>query len=150
MAETPPGVDLDRLRPWFAAHVDGAGDNPLHASLIAGGRSNLTYVVGDDTHEWVLRRPPLGHVLPTAHDMTREYTVLRALADTDVPVPRVYALCEDPTVNGASFYVMSKVDGVILRTPDDMAELTAAQARACSEALIDVLAAIHAVDYTAV
>jgi aminoglycoside phosphotransferase (APT) family kinase protein len=147
---TPDGVDLEALRGWFASEVAGATGAPLWAELIAGGRSNLTYVVGDDAHEWVLRRPPLGHVLPTAHDMTREYTVLRALTDTDVPVPRVFALCEDPTVNGASFYVMSKVDGIILRTPDDMAALTATQARACSEALIDVLAAIHAVDYTAV
>ena len=95
MSEVPPGVDLDRLQPWFAAHVDGATGGPLHASLISGGRSNLTYSVGDDAHEWVLRRPPLGHVLPTAHDMAREYTVLTALAGTDVPVPRTLAFCDD-------------------------------------------------------
>src|SRR5436190_1738778 len=93
MSEVPPGVDLARLQPWFAAHVDGATGGPLHASLISGGRSNLTYSVGDDAHEWVLRRPPLGHVLPTAHDMAREYTVLTALAGTDVPVPRTLASC---------------------------------------------------------
>jgi aminoglycoside phosphotransferase (APT) family kinase protein len=135
------------LRPWFASEVADASGAPLWAELISGGRSNLTYVVGDGTHEWVLRRPPLGHVLPTAHDMQREYTVIHALAGTDVPVPKVYAFCEDTTVNGAPFYVMSKVDGQILRTPDDMAALTIDQARACSEALIDVLAAIHAVRY---
>ena len=150
MAETPPGVDLDRLRPWFAAHVDGATGAPLHASLISGGRSNLTYAVGDDTHEWVLRRPPLGHVLPTAHDMAREHTVLAALAGTDVPVPRTLAFCDDDAVNDAPFYVMEKVDGVILRTPAELAALSADDARRCSEGLIDVLVAIHAVDYHAV
>jgi aminoglycoside phosphotransferase (APT) family kinase protein len=150
VAETPPGVDLDRLRPWFAANVEGASDVPLHASLISGGRSNLTYSVGDDTHEWVLRRPPLGHVLPTAHDMAREHTVLAALAGTDVPVPRTLAFCDDDAVNDAPFYVMDKVDGVILRTPAELARLSADEARRCSEALIDVLVAIHAVDYEAV
>jgi aminoglycoside phosphotransferase (APT) family kinase protein len=143
-------VALSLPQPWFAAHVDGATGAPLHASLISGGRSNLTYSVGDDAHEWVLRRPPLGHVLPTAHDMAREHTVLAALADTDVPVPRTLAFCADETVNDAPFYVMEKVDGRILRTPSELAQLAADDARRCSEALIDVLVAIHAVDYEAV
>ena len=149
MAETPPGVDLERLRPWFAAHVEGATDAPLHASLISGGRSNLTYAIGDGTHEWVLRRPPLGHVLPTAHDMAREHTVLAALANTAVPVPRTLAFCRDDAVNDAPFYVMEKVDGVILRTPAELAALSPSDARRCSEGLIDALVAIHAVDYHA-
>jgi len=149
MSETPPGVDLDRLRPWFAANVDGASGGPLHASLISGGRSNLTYSVGDDTHEWVLRRPPLGHVLPTAHDMAREHTVLAALAGSEVPVSRTLAFCSDESVNDAPFYVMEKVDGVILRTPDELAQLSDTDARRCSECLIDVLVAIHGVDYRA-
>ena len=149
MAETPPGVDLDRLRPWFAANVAGATDAPLTASLISGGRSNLTYAIGDGTQEWVLRRPPLGHVLPTAHDMAREHTVLAALAGTDVPVPRTLAFCSDDTVNDAPFYVMEKVDGMILRTPAELAALTHEDARRCSESLIDVLVAIHGVDYRA-
>ncbi len=149
MSETPPGVDLERLRPWFAAHVEGAGDTPLSASLISGGRSNLTYSITDGTHEWVLRRPPLGHVLPTAHDMKREHTVLAALADSDVPVPRTLAFCADEAVNDAPFYVMERVDGVILRTPAEMAQLSGDDARRCSEALIDVLVAIHRVDYHA-
>ncbi len=150
MSEAPPGVDLDRLRPWFAAHIEGAGDAPLHASLISGGRSNLTYAIGDGTREWVLRRPPLGHVLPTAHDMKREYTVLAALRDTDVPVPRTLAFCGDESVNDAPFYVMEKVEGDILRTPAELAALSPDDARSCSEVLIDVLVAIHAVDYHAV
>ncbi len=150
MAETPEGVDLESLRPFFAAHVEGAGDGPLTAELIAGGRSNLTYGISDATHDWVLRRPPLGHVIETAHDMGREFRVLSGLAHTDVPVPRVFALCEDPAVNGAPFYVMERVDGRILRNPAMMAELTPEEARRCSFEIVDVLARLHSVDYDAV
>ncbi|MBV8951706.1 MAG: phosphotransferase family protein [Actinobacteria bacterium] len=144
------GVDLDALRPYFARHVEGATDSPLSATLIAGGRSNLTYVIGDGTHDWVLRRPPLGHVLPTAHDMGREYRVLRGLAPTDVPVPRPLTFCDDVDVIGAPFYVMEKVNGVILRSPQETAALAPEDARRCSLELIDVLARIHRVDYQAV
>ncbi len=149
-ADTPAGVDLDRLRPFFASDVEDAGDRPLSATLISGGRSNLTYSISDGESEWVLRRPPLGHVLPTAHDMGREYRVLSGLATTDVPVPRVYAFCADESVNDAPFYVMEKVDGRILRTADDLAVFDANDARRCSEALVDVLASIHAVDFDSV
>ena len=83
-------------------------------SLISGGRSNLTYLVRGGGREWVLRRPPLGHVLPTAHDMAREYRVLAALADTDVPAPRPLALCEDAAVNEMPFYVMEYRPGIVL------------------------------------
>jgi aminoglycoside phosphotransferase (APT) family kinase protein len=147
--EIPEGVDLASLRPWFAQHVEGATGAPLHATLISGGRSNLTYVVGDGTNEWVLRRPPLGHVLPTAHDMAREYRVLSALVATDVPVPRTFAFCDDETVNGANFYVMENVRGRILRTPDDLAPLTNDDAQRCSDELVDVMARIHGVDFRA-
>jgi aminoglycoside phosphotransferase (APT) family kinase protein len=150
VTDTPQGVDLERLRPWFAANVEGATGGPLHASLISGGRSNLTYFVGDDAHEWVMRRPPLGHVLPTAHDMAREYKVLAGLAPTSVPVPRPLAFCDDNDVNDAPFYVMQRVDGRILRTPQELAALSADDARRCSEALVDVLVDIHGVDYDAV
>jgi aminoglycoside phosphotransferase (APT) family kinase protein len=148
--ETPDGVDLDRLRPYFAANVAGAGDAPLSATLIAGGRSNLTYAVTDGDHTWVLRRPPLGHVLPTAHDMAREYRVMTALAPTEVPVPVTLALCEDNAVNDAPFYVMELVDGVIYRDGAALAALSPTDATRVSEVLVDVLASIHAVDYQAV
>ena len=138
------------LRPWFAAHVDGATGAPLDAELIAGGRSNLTYVISDGTRSWVLRRPPLGHVVETAHDMRREFRVLSALAGTEVPVPRVLAFGDDDALIGATFYVMERVEGRILRTKQDMATLDPAEARACSENLVDVLAALHSVDYEAV
>jgi aminoglycoside phosphotransferase (APT) family kinase protein len=155
VTDTPPGVDLERLRPWFAAHVAGATGGALTASLISGGRSNLTYAIHDDSQtggarQWVLRRPPLGHVLPTAHDMAREYKVLSALAPTGVPVPTTLGFCDDVSVNDAPFYVMELVDGRILRTGADIATLTHDDARRCSEELIDVLVAIHAVDYEAV
>ena len=151
MAEqsAPDGVDLERLHPWFAANVAGAGDRPLHADLIAGGRSNLTYTISDGDHTWVLRRPPLAHVVATAHDMAREFRVMSALGDSAVPVPRVYALCDDADVIGAPFYVMELVDGRVLRDAASVATLSPEDARRCSEELVDVLARLHSVDYEA-
>jgi aminoglycoside phosphotransferase (APT) family kinase protein len=134
----PPGIDLHALERYL--------DAPLEAELISGGRSNLTYRLRSGPQTWVLRRPPLGHRLPTAHDMEREYTVLRALADSPVPVPRVIALCEDEAVIGAPFYLMEHVEGRIVRRPADVY----GDARACSAALVDVLASLHAVDAEAV
>ena len=120
------------------------------ASLISGGRSNLTYSVGDDAHEWVLRRPPLGHVLPTAHDMAREYTVLAALAPTEVPVPVTRAFCERR--RGERRALLRDGEGRRAHPAHaaDLAALSHDDARRCSEELIDVLVAIHAVDYAAV
>lgn len=147
----PPGLDLEALRDHLAEHVEGAeADRPLTASVISGGRSNLTYVIGDGVHEWVLRRPPLGHVLATAHDMRREHTVMSALAGTDVPVPRTLAFCDDETVIGADFYVMEKVEGVVPRTAEQIEAIGEADARRCSQELVDVLARIHGVDHEAV
>ena len=147
MTDSPDGIDLERLRPFFVANVAGANDVALSATLIAGGRSNLTYSVTDGASTWVVRRPPLGHVLPTAHDMAREYRVMSALAPTAVPVPRTLAMCEDLSVNDAPFYVMELVDGIIYRDTAALASLSADDAQRASEALVDVLAAIHAVDY---
>lgn len=151
MTEAPPGVDVEILRGWFGAQVEGADPaRELTAEVIPGGRSNLTYAISDGHQEWVLRRPPLGHVLPTAHDMGREYTVMTALAGTGIPVPRTYAYCADEDVIGAPFYVMERVHGVIVQKPEDIAAIPPDDARRCSQRLIDVLAAIHAVDYKAV
>ena len=146
---TPEGVDLARLRPWFASHVEDAEDAPLHAELIAGGRSNLTYAITQGPRTWVLRRPPLGHVVATAHDMAREHRVISALAGSEVPVPRAFAFCDDTAVNDAPFYVMERVDGRILRSPEDMSDLSDADATRISHALVDTLARLHAVDYDA-
>ncbi|MEV0751829.1 phosphotransferase family protein [Streptosporangium sp. NPDC050280] len=141
-----PGIDWSHLVGWIAANVPGIGE-PTGVSLIAGGRSNLTYVVETPERRLVLRRPPLGHVLPTAHDMRREWRVISALAPTSVPVPEPVAFCEDPGVIGAPFYLMGHVDGVAVRTQEDAWALTPGQTRRLSERLAEVLASIHAVDY---
>jgi aminoglycoside phosphotransferase (APT) family kinase protein len=140
-----PGLDLARFATWFDDVSPGEIGGPVRGRLISGGRSNLTYEVSDGTRAWVVRRPPLGHVLATAHDMGREYRVITALRDTDVPVPLTYALCTDPDVLGAPFYVMSKVDGVPYRTADQLAEVGPIRARAIAEHMIGTLAVLHAV-----
>ncbi|HUY50432.1 MAG TPA: phosphotransferase family protein [Streptosporangiaceae bacterium] len=148
-----PGIeDLPRLGRWLRENDILAVDTPPDVRLIAGGRSNLTYLVdprpaaGPAAPLLVLRRPPLGHVLPTAHDMAREYRVLSALRGTDIPVPQVIALCPDPSVIGAPFYLMQHVPGEVLRTEEDGKRVSAAQARQLSERFADMLAAIHNVD----
>jgi aminoglycoside phosphotransferase (APT) family kinase protein len=141
----PPGLDLEALGAWFATAVPGAGAR-LRGTLVAGGKSNLTYVVTDEASEWIVRRPPLGHVLATAHDMAREYRVMAALRDTGVPVPRTYALCRDIGVLGAEFYVMERCPGTPYRRATELAALGADRTRAISERLVDTLAALHAVE----
>ncbi|MBY8863505.1 phosphotransferase family protein [Nocardia sp. CA2R105] len=145
-----PGLDPDRLTAWLSDARPGLVGGPLRGRLIAGGRSNLTYEITDGTSVWILRRPPLGHVLATAHDMTREYRVINALADTDVPVPAAYALCEDADVIGAPFYVMERILGTPYRTAAELESLGAERTRAISADLIDTLAALHRVDPAAV
>ncbi|MFJ9557507.1 phosphotransferase family protein [Nocardiopsis sp. NPDC101807] len=140
-----PGLDLDRLHAHLDAARPGLVAGPLRGRVVAGGKSNLTYVVGDGTGEWVVRRPPLGHVLATAHDMSREYRVMTALRDTAVPVPRTHLLCEDPEVLGAPFYVMEYVGGTPFRTRDEIAPLGPGAARRVAEELIATLGALHAV-----
>jgi aminoglycoside phosphotransferase (APT) family kinase protein len=150
MAEELAGIHSDRVSRFFREQVPG-GDCALSFELISGGRSNLTYLVRGGEHEWVLRRPPLGHVLPTAHDMAREHRVLAALAGTGVPAPRPIALCSDPAVNDMPFYVMEYRPGVVLATelPAGYAA-SAGERRRMSIALIETLVHLHAVDYRAV
>src|SRR5262245_27799525 len=147
--EVVAGINAENVARFFRERVPG-GDVPLEFSLISGGRSNLTYLVRGGGREWVLRRPPLGHVLPTAHDMAREYRVLAALADTDVPVARPLALCEDAAINDMPFYVMEYRAGIVLAQvlPDGYAEHERDRRRMC-EAMIDTLVRLHAVDYRA-
>jgi aminoglycoside phosphotransferase (APT) family kinase protein len=142
--EQPPGVDLDRIARWLDNAVPGLRRGPLRARLIAGGRSNLTYRLDDGTSAWALRRPPLGHVLPTAHDMAREYTVINGLRRSPVPVPVPVALCEDESVLGCPFYLMDFVDGVVLSRPGEIGDPAAA--RRVSELLVDTLVTLHGVD----
>jgi aminoglycoside phosphotransferase (APT) family kinase protein len=145
-----PGLDLTRFAAWFDGACPGEIGGPLRGQLIAGGRSNLTYEVTDGTKSWVVRRPPLGHVLATAHDMGREYQVITALRDTDVPVAPANALCSDPDVIGAPFYVMARVDGIAYRTAEQIAPLGPVRIHAIAERMIDTLARLHAVDPGAV
>jgi aminoglycoside phosphotransferase (APT) family kinase protein len=142
----PPGLDLVRIRRHLAAVLDTPPTGPLSASVIAGGRSNVTYRVTDGVTTWVVRRPPLGGVLATAHDVGREARVMSALADTDVPVPPVLHLCEDSGVIGAPFVVMDYVDGVVLRTATEMSGYSPHQLRQASTLLVDTLLALHRVD----
>jgi aminoglycoside phosphotransferase (APT) family kinase protein len=145
-----PGLDLDRFGAYFDNVCPGEVAGPLTGSLIAGGKSNLTYVVGDEQREWVVRRPPLGHVLATAHDMTREYRVMTALRDTDVPVPRTYTLCEDESVIGAKFYVMERVHGTPYRMAAQLRPLGEERTRTISRRCVETLATLHDVDPAAV
>lgn len=146
MTADPPGVDTARLAGYLGIAAPGMVTGPLTATLIPGGRSNLTYWLTDGSHRWVLRRPPLGHVLATAHDMTREYRVMSALRPTMVPVPQTVLLCQDADVLGAPFYLTVEVDGVVYRDAGQTSGLGAARAAGISYALIDVLVNLHTVD----
>ncbi|NEB81530.1 phosphotransferase family protein [Streptomyces sp. SID14478] len=146
----PPGLDLDQLRAHLDRERPGLVGGPLTGRLIQGGRSNLTYEVGDGSAKWVVRRPPLGHVLATAHDMKREHRVIDALHATDVPVPRALLLCEDESVLGAPFYVMEFVEGTPYRTAEELAPIGAERTRAAVLGLVDTLVDLHAVDPAAV
>jgi aminoglycoside phosphotransferase (APT) family kinase protein len=146
----PQGIDVPRVSAWLTGHVEGAVA-PFEFDLIAGGRSNLTFrVTGADGQRFVLRRPPLGHVLATAHDMAREHRIIAAVGRTDVPVPPALGVCTDPEVNGAPFYVMGFVDGVVLDGVERAEQLAFELRRPASHHLIDVLADLHAVDVDAV
>jgi aminoglycoside phosphotransferase (APT) family kinase protein len=143
----PDGIDAPAVEAWFGENVSGV-DLPLSFERIAGGHSNLTYRVTDAAGEkWALRRPPLGKRLGSAHDMGREFKVVSALGETEVPVAPVVGLCEDESVNEAPFYVMEFVEGPVLRGlaeadtfPDE------ADRRGIGERVADTLVQIHAVD----
>ncbi len=140
-----PGLNLQALQRFLADAAPGLLDGPLTAELIVGGKSNLTYIVSDGTREVVVRRPPLGHVLATAHDMTREHRVMAALADTPVPVPRMYAASTDLEIIGAPFYVMERVTGTPYRTAEELNPLGPVRVRAIADAVTDTLVALHEV-----
>jgi aminoglycoside phosphotransferase (APT) family kinase protein len=130
------------------AGVDTAGD--LVASLISGGRSNLTYVLSDGQRRWVLRTPPRTGRTPSAHDVAREYRVTAALAATDVPVAEAVLLHDDEATLGVPFTISTFVDGRAFRTHDDLAGLDAEGLAAVVGSMIDALAALHRTDHVAV
>jgi aminoglycoside phosphotransferase (APT) family kinase protein len=141
------GIRAARVTEWFADRISGV-EPPLHFSLITGGHSNLTYRVSDAAGSvYVLRRPPLGAVIATAHDMAREHRIISAVAKSNVPVPPALGLCEDVDVNDAPFYVMGFVEGLVLTDPQTTADRYDEAARArMGSAVIEVLASLHQVD----
>ena len=150
MTQDIKGIEVATVTTWLEANIEGA-TGPFDFELIAGGHSNLTYAAtGADGRRLVLRRPPLGHVLATAHDMTREHKIISALGATDVPVAPALGLCTDEAVNGAPFYVMDFVDGHVLRDATAAREVTPEARRNASLSIADTLARIHAVDPDAV
>lgn len=143
-----PGIDVEQLTAWFAVHVPQALP-PLRFVRVAGGHSCLTFVVvAGDGARFVLRRPPMGATLATAHDVGREHHIMSALAGTEVPVPAMLAACQDPGVIGSPFFVMSHVDGFVLHEALDVPRaLPDPDARRrSSESMIDALASLHALD----
>jgi aminoglycoside phosphotransferase (APT) family kinase protein len=147
VSDAPQGIDQAKVTDWMAAQLPELTP-PLTFTLIAGGRSNLTYRVEDaEGRAWALRRPPLHHVLPTAHDMGREYRCIHALGPAGIPVPGTIGLCTDESVNERPFYVMEFVDGHILRSaPEAEKEFAEATRRTIGDHMAATLASLHAVD----
>lgn len=141
----PEGINIENVTAWFAERVDITG--PLQFDLIAGGRSNMTYNVTDTAGgHFVLRRPPMGELLPSAHDVAREHRLMDALADSPVPVPRLIGLCQDESVNGRDFYAMHFLEGVIVRDIEIGQTIEPAARTAMCHELINTLVALHRVD----
>lgn len=142
-------LDTAALHRWLADHVDNVaapGEAELEHEVISGGASNLTIGVRIADADLVVRRPPIGQFLPTANDVSREYRFLRALRRTDVPVPTVFAFCDDVDVIGAPFYVMERLHGLVPHDEAPVGDLSPGEGRALSENFVDVLLAIHHVD----
>ena len=145
------GIALEPVSDWLVRNLPDARA-PFEFEPIAAGGSNLTYRVTDDEgRAAALRRGPVSHRLPTAHDMGREWRILEALhRHTDVPVPEPLAFCGDSSVNDTPFYVMSFAEGRILRKVSDAAALSEDECRAATESLVDVQVAFHTVDLEAI
>ncbi len=136
------------LYQYMQENVDGF-KGPLSVSQFEGGQSNPTFLLHTPSQEYVMRKKPPGVLLPSAHAVDREYRVMSALQNTDVPVARTYALCEDDDIIGTPFYVMEKVDGRVLRQPE-LPGMDAAERSAIYDAMNDTLAKMHNVDIDAV
>ena len=140
------GIHLDRVTQWAQAHIPELAP-PLEFSLIAGGHSNLTYKFVDARGAaFVLRRPPLGHVLESAHDMGREHRIIAALWGTGVPVAPALGLCSDAAVNDAPFYLMRFVEGVVPHDAAALRDTPAGERRRLGERVIEALARLHRIN----
>jgi aminoglycoside phosphotransferase (APT) family kinase protein len=137
-------LDADRLREWLCAHVTGA---PLSLTVaqFESGQSNPTYLIEADGRKVVLRRKPMGTLLPSAHAVEREFRIMRTLAATKVPVPQCLALCEDPVVIGSAFYIMEYIEGRIFRDPTLPSLPRAVRAPIYAE-MNRVIAELHSLD----
>lgn len=151
MTEEYPGLNMAALQSWLATHVREFDTSaPPAAILLAGGRSNVTYRLDDAAgRAWALRRPPLGHVMPTAHDMSREFTVMSGLGKVGYPVPAMRAFCDDGDVIGAPFIIMDFVSGTSIATHEDALAISADQRSSASECLVEALVGLHSVDLAA-
>jgi len=145
-----PGIDVPSVTTWLSDHVVGLTP-PLAFARIGEGQSNLTYRVDDEAgRSVVLRRPPLGEILASAHDVAREHRILSALGPTAVPVPRTLALCEDDVVSGAPFFVMERVDGLAPTRLDAVEQLTRDARAEAGRGVVATLVALHEVDVEAI
>lgn len=145
MSPDPSALDLGGVHEFLecrGVHVSG----PLTGELVSGGKSNLTYIVGDGARRWVVRRPPVSGLTPSAHDVAREWRVIKALQHSAVPVPAAVALCEDPAVIGAPFAVTGFVPGQVLRTRAQLDAHTSRELEDCVTELVRILADLHSVD----
>jgi aminoglycoside phosphotransferase (APT) family kinase protein len=146
-----PGLSAASFDEWLGRELpELASSGDWHAEVISGGLSNITYRVHFPGRTVILRRPPLGHILPSAHDMAREFKVLQALSPTEVPVPKVLRLCSDTAVLGQPFYVMDEVAGDILRSSSDTDQLTVTQRADATQSFIETLATLHNLEPAAV
>lgn len=141
-----PGIDRPKLTAFLRDNLAEPLAGPLQLAIISGGKSNPTYQMTDGVHRWILRRQPLGHVLPSAHDMGREYRVINALGCTAVPVPEAVVLCESSNILGGNFYVMDEVSGRGIKTPDDAQQLSEVERRQLSMAFVEVFAQLHSIE----
>lgn len=144
-----PGLDPRALSAWLDRVAPGLRAGPLAVSLMAGGRPNPTYRVQDGVHDWVLRRPPLGHVLPSANNMGREFRVLTARHAAGYEVAEPIAQATDSSVLAAPFYLMAFIEGVALDTPRKLAVLAPGQAGRACRTLVHALGRLHELDATA-
>ncbi len=143
------GLNVEQVRQWLREHCDALGAD-CQFELIAAGGSNLSYTVTDgEGRRAVLRRPPSRQGVATAHDMQREYRVMSALQSSEVPVPDMLAYCQDVEVTGSEFYLMSFVDGIILRDKRSAAKLDDKACQRATDALIDTQLAFHQLDLEA-
>jgi aminoglycoside phosphotransferase (APT) family kinase protein len=146
---TDEKFDEPRLADYLRDRLEGAV-GPLRVRQFGGGTANLTYLLEYEPCQYVLRRPPLGPLAPSSHDMAREHRVLAVLYAAFPPAPRAFLFCDDPGVIGAPFFVMERRRGVVVRRqlPPAFAAIPDAALR-MSRAFVDALADLHAVDYAA-